>query len=298
MTVPVPPSPGDYQGAASAGGVIVTSGNSSTLGSTDIWGLGDLYGKSVYLGDVGVTAETQSKGGLSSLPGVAENPTYGSTQSYMQHVVDLWAAQQEERQKFPKRLTTYEQLQRSLWQAGFFGQTAFDSVHVGQWNGQTQDALVSALTNYEQLSKGGKLPLTFTEFLNQNAVMGLDGPESDASGSGSSTRAPFQANLDDPTAIRAAAQSAAQQALGRNLSDDQLAQFVQQFQAEQTSAQRSAYNGNNTTPPDLGSDALGFVQENDPKAFHQNQRSAYMDALVNLLGGTRPSVTPTPSVGG
>lgn len=296
MTVPVPPSPGDYQGAASASGVITTAGNSSITGSNDIWGLGDLYGKSVLLG----TTPTELPGSRMGLGDqtLGQTPNYGTTQSYMQHVIDLWAAQDEERQKFPNRLTTYEQLQRALWQAGFYGQTSLDSIHVGQWTSQTQSALIGALGNYEQLAKGGKLPLTFSEFLNQNAVMGQDGGQN-SGGSNSSSPAPFQANLADPNTIRAVAQNAAQQALGRSLSDDELSKFVQQFQAEQTAAERTAYNGTGTvTQPDLSSEAASFVQQNNPKAYQQNQRSAYLDALVNLLGGTRPSVTPTPSVGG
>lgn len=302
MTVPIPPSATDYQGTAAASGVITTSANAGVNGGgTDIWGLGDLYGRSVYLGTTPDHVEYNGLNGSDingpPVPAGAAN-AYGQTQQFMQHVVDLWSAQTEERKHFPNRLTTYEQLQRSLWQAGFFGQTPLDSVHVGQWTSQTQDALVGALGQYEQISKGGKLPLTFSEFLGQNAQMGQDGGQNGGGSGAASTKAPFQADLADPMAIRAAAQNAAQQALGKNLSSAELEQFVSQFQAAQTSSQKTAYNGSGTiTQPDLTNEAMAFAQQEDPKAYHQSQRESYLSALVNLFGGVRPSTAPVAPVG-
>lgn len=302
MTVPVPPGHGDYVGSATAAEhAAQTSGSSNP---NDIWGLGDLYDKNVYTGNYPAPTSYRGTGDISVLnplpnAGSGQTPAYGQTQDFMQHVVDLWAAQAEERKKFPNRLTTFEQLQRSLWQAGFYGQTPLDSVHVGQWTSQTQDALVGALGSYEQTTKGGKLPLTFSEFLNQNAQMGQDGGQSTSGSGGSSTKPPFQARLVDPAAIRQAAQTAALDALGQTLSGDQLEKFVTQFQAAQTSAEQTAYNGTGTvTEPDLTSQAQAFVQENNPGAYKQNQRSAYLGALVNLLGGTRPQVGTTPTATG
>jgi hypothetical protein len=289
-----PPSIQIYQNAADYQGSATAADHAIAQGSTahDIWGLDKLYNNHVLLG----TTTAVDTGMGFSVPG-PQTDAYGTTQSFMKHVVDLWAGQTEERKKFPNRLTTYEQLQRSLWQAGFYGQTSIDGIHVGQWTTQTQDALKNALGSYEQLGEGGKLPLTFSEFLNQNAAVAQDGGQNAPSQSGGGpTRAPFASNTTDPAAIRAAVQSAAQQALGMNLSEDQIQAFVTEFQHQQVQAERASYNYQDTTTPDLSSEAMGFVQETNPHAYKQQNKTAYMDALVNLLGGVRPSQTPTPNV--
>lgn len=289
-----PPSIQIYQNAADYQGSATAADHAIAQGSTahDIWGLDKLYNNNILLG----TNAAVDTGMGFSIPG-PQTPAYGTTQSFMKHVVDLWAGQAEEKKHFPNRLTTYEQLQRSLWQAGFYGQTSIDGIHVGQWNPQTQDALKNALGSYEQLGKGGKLPLTFSEFLNQNAVMAKDGGEnSNPGGAGPAAPAPFVSNTTDPAGIRAAVQSAAQQALGMNLSEDQIQTFVTEFQHQQVQAERQSYNNQDSTTPDLSSEAMSFVQETNPRAYKQQNKTAYMDALVNLLGGVRPSQTPTPNV--
>jgi hypothetical protein len=41
---------------------------------------------------------------------------------------------------------------------------------------------------------------------------------------------------------------------------------------------------------------MAFAQGADPHGFKENQRTSFMDQLVNLLGGSRPNQQPTPGV--
>jgi hypothetical protein len=296
---PQPPAPKvptvpDYNGSAGT-----TPTPSSGAGSNDIWGLGQVYGLPVFLGSSTTSpgsysgAEpTQHRGGV----GVQTHDQYGTTQDIMQQVIDLWAAQQTERKGKKGGLTSYEQLQQALYAGGFYGQTSYDKIHVGQWTPQTQNAVVSALQQYEQVMSGAQSPVTFTEFLQGNAAQNGDGG---FYADGTKKGAPEPTiSVSDPAAIKAAVQSAAQEALGMGLSDDQLNTFVAKFQSAQTSAQT---NTGTVTVPDLSSDAMAFAQQSDPQGFHQNQRTAYLDQLVNLLGGgltSRPNQQPVASVGG
>lgn len=286
-----PPQP-DYVGAALSAGITTPTASNPN----DVWGLGDLYGQHVYMGTGPGPVDTSTPEGIAAASqGLNTIPVYGTTQAIMKQVVDLWARQQTEKQSHPHQLTSFEQMQRTLWQAGFYGQTSIDDVHVGQWTPQTQTALTQALTQYEGASNGGKLPITFSEFLSQNAVMGQDGGKNSKS-AGATPPAPI--GLADPTAIRQAAQSAAMDALGQGLSPDQLDKFVSQFQAAQVSYASTTTGTANS--PDLSADAASFAQQSDPRAYKENQRQVYLNSLVNLLGPPvgRPSMSPTPSVGG
>lgn len=290
----VPAAP-TYHGAAGA-----TAPSSSSKNPDDIFGLGDLYNQPIYLGQgVYESHGTGRQGPVTSAPTKANR--YGSTQDIMANATKLFGQQDAERAKHPHELTGYEQLQKELWQAGFYGQTSFDSVHVGQWTSQTQSALHDAIKSYEAVSRGGQLPETFTEFVAANqAGVSAGGQQAKSSGSGSSGPPPV--NLADPDSIKAAAQSAAMTALGQGLSDDQLNAFVSQFQQAQQSAHNAAYADGSTqySDPNLSDEAAAYAQKADPGAYQQNQHQAYMDALVNLFAGpgatARPSINVTPKV--
>ena len=296
---PLPPQP-DYHGAAAKAGQAAQASSSSN--PNDIWGLAEAYGQPVYLGaasvpDVKIDPQTGRPlvGGDKTL-----SNQYGKTQDIIKQVINLWSQQKAERDKNPNQLTGYEALQQQLYAAGFYGQTSYDSIHVGQWSSQTQDALVNALQSYESSVGHNKIPMTFAEFLQQNSSQNGDGgfySGSGAPGGGSSSSGPTQVNLTDPAAIRAAAQTAAQQALGRGLSETQLEQFVNQFQ--QTQQQVATSTAATVSSPSLSDQAMQFVQENDPHAYAQNKRQSYVNALIDMFapsGSQRPGTTPVPSV--
>lgn len=301
MPVPnTPPTP-TYQGASGS--------TPSTQGPNpdDIFNLGKLYGQPIYLGTQVVDQPT---GGEHSGPGTyRENQTsFGTTQDIFTSAKKMWEQQSVERKKNPDGLTSFEQLQQELWQAGFYGQTSYDSVHVGQWTKQTEAALKEAVTSYEHTvigpQKAGQVtsasPTTFTEFLQQNQTFGQDGGQTSKTSASAKPAPPPPVSLQDPESIKQAAQTAAMDALGHGLTDDQLQRFVQQFQAAQTAAHQQAYadGSTNYTDPDLTSQASSFAQSADPNGYQANQKQAYVSALVNLFAGPgdvgRPQQGVTP----
>jgi len=226
-----------------------------------------------------------------------------SSQEEMSNAAKLWSQQAEERRKGAS-LTSFERLQQELYAAGMYGSTSYNDVKVGQWDTTTQTAMKTALEHYEDFIQGAQEPMTFNEFLKQQASTDADGGFFSQKGKGigsagtGSSSVP-QVNLTDPAAIRSAAQAAAQQALGQGLSEDQLNAFVQQFQAAQQSDQSSL--NPTTTTPDLSSQALAFAEQQSPGEYKDHQIQGYMNTLLNMFlpsESQRANVQPVASVGG
>jgi hypothetical protein len=294
VTIPIPgnPIPGvpDYSGSATP-----VPASTSSKNPNDIWGLGDVYDKPVFIGVGSAPAPVIYGGDGDIRPGQSlttkASAKYGKTQDIMQQALALWSAQQSERKSNPKSLTGYEQLQQALYASGFYGQTSYDKIHVGQWTAQTQSALTDALASYEQ-ARQSNYAGSFEEFIQGNSAQNGDGGINSSTGQAAQS----QIQLADPTEIRAAAQQAAQAALGRGLSSKQLDKFVAQFQASQSATQSS--KAGSVTGEDLSSDAMQFAQQSDPAGYQQNQRQAFTDALVNMFAPTqsqRPNMTPVPA---
>lgn len=299
MTTPLPPLP-----TYGSGGTTGLPSSTGKYDPNDIWKLGDLYNQPIYLGYTpGAPAAT---GPIAShLPvedrvGSAGTNTYGKTQSLIDHYNELW---QKGTAGDKKSYTDFVNLQKQLWYAGAYGQTSFDSVHVGQWTDQTLNALENALSGYVQTSKASKKPQTFEDWLQANAAGGLaagggfdykNGP----GGSGASAPSPTQ--LTDPNALRQTVQQAAQAALGRGLSDAELSKFVDAFHQSETSAQQTAQgSGGTVTPPDQQSDALAYAEQSDPQQYANHQAQGYFNAFMNLFlpsGSSRANIQPVASI--
>lgn len=169
------------------------------------------------------------------------------------------------------------------------------TVHeTGAFDASTESALGQAMAQYLKLSHGAGVAMSFSEYLQKTAetaqALGGDGT---SLGQGQH-QPPPPIQLTDPTQIKAAAQSAFQEALGKGASSAQLDKFVKSFQSAQTSAQM--VQTGTVSMPDLSSQAMAFAQSSDPHGFKENQRTSFMDQLVNLLGGSRPNQQPTPGV--
>jgi hypothetical protein len=169
------------------------------------------------------------------------------------------------------------------------------TVHeTGAFDSSTESALGQAMAQYLKLSHGAGVAMSFSEYLQKTAetaqALGGDGT---SLGSGQH-QAPPPIQLTDPTQIRAAAQSAFQEALGKGATSAQLDKFIKTFQSAQTTAQLT--QSGTVSMPDLSSQAMAFAQGADPHGFKENQRTSFMDQLVNLLGGSRPNQQPTPGV--
>lgn len=197
----------------------------------------------------------------------------------------------------------FAELQQAL-AAGPWG-----AVHInGVFDINTEKALAGAMTQYVKLSMGtgaapvytdpktGKKSGGFVAYLMNSAATAQSlGGGGTSLGGGSKN----PISVTDPNSIRQAAIQAAQAALGENISSDQIDKFVQQFQAAQTAAQTQV--GGTASAPDLSSDAMSYVQKSDPQAYHDSQRQAFVNSLVNMFAPSasqRPNMTPVPSVGG
>jgi hypothetical protein len=292
MTAPTQP---DYNTTPSP-----TGGPTTGISSTDIWGLGNLYGKHVALGMTPGTAPHAPTAAdirfrhanPDDTATNAEHPgtvKWGTTQDVLTKYKDLWATGTAgNKPKNQQALQTYEQLQLMLLQAGAYATgTSIKTLRFGQWTDQTENAIVTALNGYEQ-NLDPHTPITFEDYLQQNRDGGsLNGKSTaDPAGlAGAGTTAPTT-QLTDPASLRASAMTAAQAALGVGMSDDQLNKFVAQFQGAEAAAQNIANQpagGGTVIRPDQVADANAFAQKSDPQGYSNHQAQGYMNALMNLF---------------
>jgi len=164
------------------------------------------------------------------------------------------------------------------------------TVHLnGSWDSSTESALGNAMLQYAKLSMGTGVAVSFSDYLIQSSKR--------AEALNATNGQTQQVQLTDPDTIRAAAIQAAQDALGQSLDEKQLHAFVARFQSAQTGAQLSTASA--TAQPDLSVEAMKYAQQSNPQEFHQNQRQAFLDTLVNMFapaGSARPNMTPVPGV--
>ena len=170
----------------------------------------------------------------------------------------------------------------------------------GAFDGDTEKALGNAMLQYVKISAGAGVGVSFSDYLLQTAQraqeLGGDGTSA-GTNSGSSSSQPPQLQVTDPASIRAAAQSAAEQALGKGLSERKLNDFVQYFQEMQKRAETSIAPV--VASPDLNAEATQFVQEAAPRAYAANKQQSYQDALTRLLmGGSPTPASSTASITG
>lgn len=322
MTAPTPsPTPGPVPTPTTSavpephigsGNVFLNGGSTSSTSispvNPDVFDLGKMYNQPLVLGWTYNPVDTSTLQGVESASaGDFVHPDMSTTQKFMGTIHDQWAQQEVERKNkalMDKQggLTQYEILQKQLWQARFYGQTSFDSVHVGQWTTQTENALKEAFTQYGQDYQSGT-PQSFPEFLkaNTNQDGGINNKRS------SSVLSPaYRVSLTDPSTIRASAISAFQAATGMNPTEAQLSAFVTSFQDQQRQAQltaETAQHGQVTeyTAPSLGGQAMEYAQQTDPSQYRQFQKQNYVNSLLDMFlpsESQRTAVSPTPSVGG
>lgn len=276
MTTPFDPLVGD---AVLSGG---QGSNTLPNGQYDIYDLGALWDKTLYLGNdthtqTGPYAGTDVlKQGQNSSQSVT-SPVTSTPFDYMQEFAS-WSVTNPDQ---------YAALQQQLYSAGFYGSK---KPRLGVWTTGDAKAMKEAITGYLQVvNPADPQPLTLTDY--------LDHATRQAAKSAQATAPPIP--VTDPNSIKQAAMAAFQAATGQGATDAQLNAFVAQFQASQVSAQ-SATSGV-VTSPDLSSEAAAYAQQKDPQAYKQNQRQAFMDSLVNMFapsGSARPNMTPVASTGG
>jgi hypothetical protein len=180
--------------------------------------------------------------------------------------------------------TGFKAFQKTLFDGGWYGSA---SRVIGGMAGQTETAIADAMTQYLKTVHAAGVPVTFKDYLAHAVAANVDNKKIPVP----------QVNLDDPEALRQAAMSAAQAALGHGLSEDQMNKFVAEFQGRQAQSQLS--KAASVATPDASSAATAFAQGADPQGYANHQSQGYMNSLLNMFlpsADSRPTITPVASV--
>jgi hypothetical protein len=189
----------------------------------------------------------------------------------------------------------FQAIQKQLADAGFYGSTS--NVY-GGWNKQTEGALRDAMIQYLKVSQGAGAAVSFTQFLANSSGENLaNGVNPAGGGSASSTAKVPHPTLTDPDQLTFYAQKAAQAALGRNLSQAELTQFIDQFHQQQIDSFNQSYSGtgNPIDKTDARSSASAFVSQDFKPEMQKHQVQGYADAFLNMFL-TGPSSAPNVNV--
>lgn len=265
----------------------------AAAGTTTIWNLpSDLNNKVIYF-DTGYThAPVKSHEGpfQDKYSTGAINGSFDQNQPVTK-IMDHYAAMSRNDPML------FAALQKELLDAGFYGPPG--TTVLGGMKQQTQDALIKAMHQYLQVSSTGTAD-SFTKFLASEAAanIGINGNAPGAGGTGSS--APL---LTDPDTLSRYAQMAAQNALGRALTKNELTKFVDQFHNEQINSytQAAGHNGLSSQKDDPRSSAINFVTSNNTQEFGQHQIQGYTDTFLNMFlpqGSAAPNVSVDPTAVG
>jgi hypothetical protein len=269
-----------------------------STGAIDVWNMPDfLKGKVIWFdtGHVAAGKKTVVTGGRT--PGVPDGGTTTIMTKAHSKLINMTAEQVMKQfaamsQNDPMGFAA---IQKELQAAGHYqgAKTIY-----GGWNGQTEAAIADALTQYVKVSEAAGVAENFRTFLDHQAQANTG-----INGNGQDPQAGPTVNLDDPEKLRQDAMTAAQAALGKGLSEDELNKFVAQFQGAQssfqTAAQTPSVHGNTQIQPDEPAQAMAFAQHADPQGYANHQATGYMSALMNLFlpsQDARPTITPVASV--
>jgi hypothetical protein len=234
------------------------------------------------------------------VPGPGEHSGPGSDITQV-HSFDINSTPEQVMKEFVTKSQTnpdeFRALQHLLADAGFFG---VDSHIYGGWNTQTEHALASAMEKYLQVSEGAGVPVSFMQYLQNtadaNTANGNAGIAGGGGSGGSIAKVPHP-TLTDPDQLTFYAQKAAQAALGRNLSQPELTQFIDQFHQQQIDSFNQSYSGtgNPIDKTDARSSASAFVSQDFKPEMQKHQATGYADAFLNMfLSG--PSAAPNVNV--
>jgi hypothetical protein len=182
----------------------------------------------------------------------------------------------------------YLQFQQALFAAGFYGATPASSVPWGSDpQGTTYDAWKKVLIAAQQAQSAG-LQITPDELLldavkrHQAATAGADVPKPG-----------MVIQYSDPAVLRGLVQQAAQASLGRNLSAQQVNQFVQEFHAQEAAFSKKAYSAQqdtsgkefDLTQPNASAQAQEFVSQGNPTEEGGQLLASYAGVLQHMLSG-------------
>lgn len=238
-------------------------------GSMDLYGLGDIAGKSIFTGE----SQYQGYGGQYQ----SEQQTGQMTPQYSQAYQLV--------QQFAKQSVTDESgftdLQSQMYNAGMYGSSTA-TPHWGTWTSKDGLAVTEALRGYLAVAQTG-VPITFSEWLDRASKLGQ--------ANAAAMQTPV--TLTDSTTLKADANTAGQNSLGRNLTASEQQGFVDQFHDKELDAQlakrvKTGPDGTRSVEVpsryDAVANATQDVQTNDNAEYQQKLQSDYMDRLNQMLG--------------
>jgi hypothetical protein len=241
---------------------VQTSG--APAGLVDTFNLGDLSGQQVHLTYTTPNSNLVPLGGgkYGSKPG---GFTDQSTDDFMAYFAGL-------SQSNPKQ---YAQIQQQLYQAGAYGGS---KPSFGVYTTQDATAMKAVLTGYMGLKL--TTPITLPDYIKQIQSAGIKNGVLNGA-----PRAPLTVQYTDPNTLKGTLQSAAQDYLGRNLSDKELNGFVSKFHGQEKTAQTAAYNNKpGETPPEASGDAQALLENVHTPEHQQKLAANYLDSINQMLG--------------
>jgi hypothetical protein len=211
----------------------------------------------------------------------AAAPGFRTPAQLVQYPIKLYASNPGE----------YLQLQQALFAAGFYGSTSATSIPWGSDpQGTTYDAWKKVLIAAQQAQQAG-YDITPTDLLNdavkrhQAAQKGIPVPKN-----------PLIIQQTDPAVLRGVAQTAAQAALGRNLSADEVNSFVEEYHKQEAAIAKQNYTAQNDqtggthtienlTEGSAQAMAEEEIQKNHPAEAGGQQLAGYIGVLQQMLSG-------------
>ncbi len=180
-----------------------------------------------------------------------------------------------------------------LWAAGFMGSMPWEEVQTGAWTRQAGDAFVEAAIAVVDLQASG-VEVSFDDYLDKL----ITGRDKDGDGKPDDPAAAAAApvttvnQFTDPEALRVQVQSAAQTALGRDLTAAETDAFLASFrsQEEKYNADRNAAAADteggtfNLTTPDAGAAAANYAIEGNEAEGEGYQLGGYFTQLKQMMG--------------
>lgn len=174
----------------------------------------------------------------------------------------------------------FEQSQAMLKAAGYYNSNGYVK---GVYGSEDRTAMANAMNDYLGLvNQNSGVHMTFQQYLQMrsSAIKSQGG-----FGGGGGGRLPLTISYTDPAALKDALNTGAQSALGRNLTDSEMGNFISGFHSKEAAAQRRAYaGGGSATMPNATGQATQFIDQNFAKEEAQRESSTYLDALASVLG--------------
>lgn len=264
-------------------GATETKPKINSQGQIDLFGIGQNSGEMFPLGTStygGDNSDANGPGGHATFNRrQVTNVDTVSTDDYLKMLARLSQTNPSE----------YMQIQQGLYNSGFYGNVSPAEVGFGRWNSKTKDALVGtdgALSNFIELYKSGATQMTFSEWLDQQAKLAAQDPNSPGNGGTGRSVSPLQ--LTDPAYLQEQGNQVSDQFLGHAMSDTDQQSLVNDIHGNEQDVYNAqqAGQGGTVVNKDPAAQARALVLQNDLPEYAAHQAEGYLNVFANMfLGG-------------